>query len=681
MKAFFTAVIVFTSFISPLLLKAQPETAAGYDARMEWWSDARFGMFIHWGLYAVPAGEWKGKTEYGEWIRTSAEIPLDEYSKFVEQFNPVKFNALEWVRMAKEAGMKYIVITSKHHDGFCMFDTKQTDFCIMSTPFHKDPMKDLADACRKEGMKLCFYYSIMDWHHPDWTPRLAWEKDRPVTNVDFSRYMSYMKAELKELLTNYGDIGILWFDGDWETTWNAGYGKEIYDYCRSIQPGIIINNRITAGKIELEGPGNHSLKNGDYGTPEQEIPATGIPGVNWETCMTMNDHWGYNKHDHNFKSTKEIIRMLCDIASKGGNYLLNVGPTAEGVFPQESIDRLHAIGEWMKTNGDAIYGSQASPFRALDWGRCTTKGVPGRARLYLHVFNWPQNGILQLPGCMNNPIQAWLLADPQKTKLTVTREEDALMIQVPREAPDTICSVIVLDLQGNLDINDPPVIKADFGTFVHALPVQLVSDRDSVDIYYTMDGTSPTASSLLYTKPFTITQSAVITARCFRNGRPVSGNNTREFTKETPWSASTPNVVLPGVGYSYYEGSWDSVPVFNTLKAVKSGTLVKICFDPRRQNEFFAFDYSGWVLIPAEDVYSFYTESDDGSRLFIDGKLIVDNDGLHSLLEREGTVPLAEGYHSFRISYFNKTGSFDLNVSIRSPILKKQMIPGGMLFH
>ena len=186
------------------------ETKAQKEQRMKWWEDARFGLFIHWGLYSVPAGEWKGDTSHAEWIRTTAQIPIHEYEQFVQQFDPEKFNAEEWVKLAKAAGMKYIVITSKHHDGFCMFDTKQTDFDIMSTPFHRDVMKELAAACKKEGIQLCFYHSIMDWHHPDYLPRRDWEKDRPATGANFDNYVSYMKNELKELLTNYGKIGVLW---------------------------------------------------------------------------------------------------------------------------------------------------------------------------------------------------------------------------------------------------------------------------------------------------------------------------------------------------------------------------------------------------------------------------------------------------------------------------------------
>lgn len=219
------------------------------DARMAWWREARFGMFIHWGLYSIPAGEWNGETNHAEWIRTTAQIPIDEYDKFVQEFNPIKFDADEWVRMAKDAGMKYIVITSKHHDGFSLFNSRYTDFDIMSTPFKRDIMDELANACRKYGLKICWYHSIMDWHHPDYLPRRGWES-RSIEGADIDRYISHMKKQLKELIQNYGDIGVLWFDGEWEETWNHEYGQDLYDYVRNLQPSIIINNRVDAGRSE-----------------------------------------------------------------------------------------------------------------------------------------------------------------------------------------------------------------------------------------------------------------------------------------------------------------------------------------------------------------------------------------------------------------------------------------------
>ena len=242
------------------------ESTEARDARMSWWRDARFGLFIHWGLYSLPAGEWKGSTNHAEWIRTTAQVPLEEYDKFVSRFNPAKFNAAEWVRMAKDAGMKYIVITSKHHDGFCLFDSKQTDFDIMSTPFKRDILKELADACHKQGMKICWYHSIMDWHHPDYTQRRAWN-DKAAGEPDMDRYVTYMKGQLKELLTRYGPIGILWFDGEWEKPWTHERGVDLYNYIRGLQPDIIVNNRVGKGRAGMQGM-DKDKGVGDYGTPE-----------------------------------------------------------------------------------------------------------------------------------------------------------------------------------------------------------------------------------------------------------------------------------------------------------------------------------------------------------------------------------------------------------------------------
>jgi alpha-L-fucosidase len=454
---FRTAIIALFALASFAVrpLAAQLETKPEHDARMQWWREARFGLFIHWGLYAVPAGEWNGKTNYGEWIRNNAQIPLAVYDKFVGQFNPVEFDAEAWVRMARDAGMKYIVITSKHHDGFALFDSKVSDFDVMATPFKRDILKELAAACKKQGMTLCFYHSIMDWHHPDYLPRREWEeKDRPATGAVFGRYIEYMKAQLKELIKNYGPLGVLWFDGEWEKTWTEAYGKDLYRYVRSLQPTIIVNNRVGASRSGMEGFSQDRESAGDFGTPEQQIPATGLPGVDWETCMTMNDNWGYNRADRNWKSTSQIVRMLVDIASKGGNYLLNVGPTAEGVFPQPSIDRLREIGAWMKVNGEAVYGTQASPFKSLAWGRATQKAVAGGTRLYLHVFDWPSDGKLAVPGLSSAPKGAYLLSDPGRKTLAAKRGEDALVITVPAAAPDAIASVVVVEFAGKPEIKE-----------------------------------------------------------------------------------------------------------------------------------------------------------------------------------------------------------------------------------
>ena len=656
------------------------ETKQQRDARMKWWRDARFGMFIHWGLYAIPAGEWNSKKNHGEWIRTTAQIPLEEYDKFVQQFNPVKFDAEDWVKMAKDAGMKYIVITSKHHDGFNLFNSNETDFDVMSTPFHRDILKELSDACHKYGMKMCWYHSIMDWHHPDYLPRRDWEKNRSAVGADYKRFFEYLKAELKELLTNYGEIGVLWFDGEWESTWNSKYGIELYNYVRSLQPNIIINNRVGVGRNDMEGSTKEGEFGGDFGTPEQQIPATGLNDVDWETCMTMNDHWGYNKYDKNFKSTKELLQMIADIASKGGNYLLNVGPTAEGLFPQESIDRLKEIGEWMKVNGESIYGTRASPFAKLDLGRCTQKTIGKNTRLYLHVFNWPVDGKLTVPGIFNKPVQAYLLSDSQKKLLATTRKEDAIIVDVPSISPDEINSVVVLDIEGAADINDPPKIDDSVNLFIDKIEIPITSDRKNVQIRFTIDGTIPTIKSPVAKGKITLTDCALVSARCFRKGKPVSGTSTATFTKDVPEKAVKAENISAGLKFSYYEGNLDKLPNFSELTSKKQGTIENFLLTPRIENEYFGLEFTGYIKIPEDAVYTFYTDSDDGSQLFIGEKLVVNNDGLHGTAQKKGLIPLSAGFHPIRITYFNKTGGLELKVYIEGNGMKKQLIQNEMLF-
>lgn len=428
------------------------ETQNERDARMAWFRDARFGLFIHWGVYAVPAGEWAGKTDYGEWFLEQTKMPVSQYEKFAAQFNPVKFDAREWVRMAKNAGMKYVVITSKHHDGFGIYPSDLTDWCIKSTPFKRDPLKELADACRAEGLRLCFYHSIMDWHHPDWATRRPWN-DKASGTPDMDRYVAFMKSQLKELITRYGPIGILWFDGEWESPWTHERGLDLYNYVRSLQPDIIINNRVGKGRAGMGGMDQGAERVGDYGTPEQEIPPTGFgPGVDWESCMTMNDHWGFNKNDSHWKPTQVLIRNLIDCASKGGNYLLNVGPTAEGTFPQPSIDRLREIGEWMAINSEAIYGTTASPFTRLPWGRCTTKTGPGNeTTLYLHVFDWPENGQLLIPGLKTVPTRAALLTDTSRKELPCSAGPDGVYLALPAQH-HPISTTVVLNFRSKPEV-------------------------------------------------------------------------------------------------------------------------------------------------------------------------------------------------------------------------------------
>lgn len=340
--------------------------SAKQDMRMAWWREAKFGIFIHWGLYAIPGGVYEGKEHksYGEWLMHFARIPVEKYEKYAADFNPTDFNADAWVRLARDAGAGYIVFTTKHHDGFCLWDTESTDYNVVdATPFGRDVLAELAEACRKYDMPLGLYYSIMDWHHPDaQAPAFPDYNNKEFSNPNFGRYVNaYMRPQLRELLTRYGDIALLWFDGEWIADWNDEIGKSLYNELRELQPDILINNRIGSTRKGLEGFSESEFK-GDFCTPEQQVPPEGLPGVDWETCMTMNDTWGYKKTDHNWKSAGTLIAKLEETAAKGGNFLLNVGPTPEGSIPEPSVERLQAIGAWMESSslrrGDARQGGR-----------------------------------------------------------------------------------------------------------------------------------------------------------------------------------------------------------------------------------------------------------------------------------------------------------------------------------
>jgi alpha-L-fucosidase len=422
------------------------------DARMAWWREARFGMFIHWGLYADPAGEWKGKQIQGisEWIMKRAEIPVKDYEKIAETFNPEKYDAKAWVKLAKMAGMKYIVITSKHHDGFAMFHSKASQYNIYdATPFKRDPLKELADECKEQGIRLGFYYSqAQDWHEPGGTyPGIDngathWDPDLPRDSL-----INYINGkalpQVKEILENYGGLDILWWDTPIGMTEEAA---QLLKNEADKYPDLITNNRL------------YRPWPGDFSTPEQYVPPTGLD-YDWEVCMTMNTSWGYKWYDNNWKSTKTLIHMLVDIASKGGNLLLNVGPTDEGLIPDSSVVRLKQMGIWMQQNSESIYGTSASPFFKLPWGRCTQKVVDGNTLLYLHVFNWPTNEYLRVPGLNATIKDVYLLSKPQQKFAWKFEGGDAL-IHTPAVIFDPISTVIVAKIKGKPEItSNIPALK------------------------------------------------------------------------------------------------------------------------------------------------------------------------------------------------------------------------------
>lgn len=435
------------------------ETLAQRNERMAWWRQSRFGMFIHWGVYSVPAGTYKGKQigGIGEWIMHQAKIPIPEYKAFAKDFNPVKYDPDAWVRLAKEAGMKYIIITSKHHDGFALFDSKVTDWDVVdATPYGKDLLKPLAEACRRHGIKLGFYYSqAQDWTHKGgavagWGGG-RWQDSHKGSMDDYIRKIA--APQVREILSNYGDIAVLW----WDTPVDMNQERaDMLQPLVNLQPGIITNNRLGAGY------------QGDCSTPEQFIPPIGLDS-DWESCMTMNRTWGFKSFDHDWKSVETLIRNLVDIASKGGNYLLNVGPTPEGEIPAPSIERLKAVGKWMSVNSESIYGTTASPFLKLDWGRCTKKEFINGATLYLHVFDRPKNGKLFLPGLKNNVQQAYLLGD--FAKLKTSKSKKGVTVELPGQPADQIDTVVVVKVSGKLDVelivptqDDDGVVELDAKT-------------------------------------------------------------------------------------------------------------------------------------------------------------------------------------------------------------------------
>lgn len=405
---------------------------------MTWWREARFGMFIHWNLSSVPAGVYDGKHNRfaGEWLMHDEKIPVVEYRKYAAQFNPTAFDADEWVRVAQEAGMKYMVITAKHHDGFAMYKSNISAWNIVdATPFRRDPLKALARACASRGMKLGFYYShAQDWIHPGGrVPGDCWDDAQ---RGDMDTYLRDIAVpQVREILTGYGPVAILWWDAPWEMNKERA---DLFLPLLKLQPGILMNDRLGGGYA------------GDMDTPEQGIPETAPAGRDWETCMTLNDTWGYKSFDNNWKSPGTLIRLLVDIASKGGNFLLNVGPTAEGLIPEPSVTRLKAVGQWLKVNGEAIYATRASPFPPLAWGRCTRRTDSAGETLYLHVTDRPADGRLALPGLTHRVESARMLGDPAGHPLKTEQGNSGTTVLVPAAAPGEICPVAALRIASRL---------------------------------------------------------------------------------------------------------------------------------------------------------------------------------------------------------------------------------------
>lgn len=380
----------------------------------EWFNQARFGMFIHWGVYSLLAR--------GEWVRLIERIPSNEYEKLAMKFNPKKYHPEEWLDLAQEAGMKYMVLTTRHHDGFSLFDSEVSDFTAAKTAAKRDLVAEYVDACRSKGMKIGFYYSLLDWRYQAY---FTGPKEDP---KGWAEFLEYVHTQVRELCTNYGKIDILWYDGYWPWDAESWRSAELNAMVRRLQPEILINNR--SGLPE------------DFDTPEQRIAAPSDPERMWESCMTMNDNWGYSAGDKNWKSTRLLIYNLARCASGGGNFLLNVGPKADGTIPEPSIRRLKEIGKWIRVHGESIYGSGRCPFRGGMIGLTTAKG----GIVYLHILRWP--GRKATIACVKNKVlSARILATGQEVQ--VAQKGDRVFLRgLPKKAPDPYDSVIAMQLDG-----------------------------------------------------------------------------------------------------------------------------------------------------------------------------------------------------------------------------------------
>jgi alpha-L-fucosidase len=422
--------IVLMLFLSRSNAQSDQASASNLAAR-RWFQDAKFGMFIHWGVYSV--------LEDGEWVMQNRKISISDYEKLPSQFNPEKFNAAEWVALAKSAGMKYITITSKHHDGFAMFDSQVSDWTIVKrTPWKKDPLKMLADECHKQGIHLSFYYSQLDWHNPDYYPRgrTGESAGRPDTG-NWEKYLEYQDAQLRELLTNYGEISGIWFDGWWDKPNADWHLDRTYKLIHSLQPQALIGNN----HHQAPNPGE------DIQMFEKDLPGRNTTGFNagekigglpLETAETINTAWGYNFTDDRFKSARELIQYLVRAAGSNANFLLNIGPRPDGTVQPEFVERLHQMGEWLAQYGDSIYGTRGGPIAPHPWGVSTQK----QNRVFVHVLDWP-DPMLLLPPLGDQVTAAYALKD--HAKVEVTKTDHALLLKLPPRTPTDFDTVVVLE--------------------------------------------------------------------------------------------------------------------------------------------------------------------------------------------------------------------------------------------
>lgn len=429
-------------------------THAAGQSPQKWLGQDKFGLMITWGLYSDAGGFWKGqeiKKDYSEWLMNYAKIPIKEYEQLARNFDPVNFDAEKWLKLARDAGMKYVVTMPKHHEGFAMYHSRVSPYNIVdATPFKRDPEKEFAQACEKLGLKHCIYYSQgVDWHHPGGKGN-RWDPPGPVTQETFQRYLDEkVKPQLTELLTNYGPIWLVWFDIDGIMDSKA-QSQSLVDLVHRLQPRALASGRVGHGVGDFKQVGDN------------EIPVNAIDEL-WETTVTLNNSYGYKRTDRNWKTPTDIVRGLVNVVSKGGAYTLNIGPDGKGDIPEASVRILQEVGKWMGKYGESIYGTTSDPIGRVPWGVCTAKTEV----VYLHVFKWPENGSLLVPGIQNRIKRAYLLADPRKTPLASERISDRdvrlriAAINQPAENLDPMDTVVVLELHGKPDVDRSGLVITD----------------------------------------------------------------------------------------------------------------------------------------------------------------------------------------------------------------------------
>ena len=449
-KTLITAILlVFALFPTQFSLAQLPKESVSQKAdRLKWWTDARFGMFIHWGLYALPARH--------EWVKNAERLTNEQYQKYFEMFNPDMWDPHEWAKMAKAAGMKYVVLTAKHHEGFCMFDSKFTDYKVTNTPYGKDIVKEYVEAFRAEGLKVGFYYSLLDWHHPDYTidgnHPLRQTSDTAYARLnkgrDMSKYREYIKNQVRELLTNYGEISIIWFDFSFPGKHGKGHddwdSENLLKMARSLQPGIIVDDRLDLEDVD---------GGWDFTTPEQvqvsKWPEFNGKRVPWETCQTFSGSWGYYRDEYTWKSPSQLLELLIESVSKGGNLLLNVGPTARGAFDSRAQDRLKAMGEWMKFNNRSIYGCTEAPAGIVAPANTLLTYNPVTKRLYIHLLAYPL-GSMQLSNMGDKVKYIQFLHDASEIRFRASDEsKNDLILSLPVQKPQMEIPVLEVFLKSD----------------------------------------------------------------------------------------------------------------------------------------------------------------------------------------------------------------------------------------